>query len=40
MKRLKLDDIQNAPDLPTKEIELPEWEVSVVVQGLSKADAV
>ena len=40
MKRLKLNDIQNAPDLPTKEIELPEWEVSVVVQGLSKADAV
>ena len=40
MKRLKLDDISNAPALPTKEIELPEWDATVIVTGLTKADAV
>jgi hypothetical protein len=40
MKRLKLDDISNAPQLPEKEIELEMWEASVVVQGLTKADTV
>jgi hypothetical protein len=40
MKRLKLDDISNAPKLPEKEIELEMWDASVVVQGLTKADTV
>jgi hypothetical protein len=40
MKRLKLDDISNAPALPTKEVELPEWDATVIVTGLTKADAV
>ena len=40
MKRLKLDDISNAPNLPTKEIELEQWEVTVMVAGLTKADTV
>jgi hypothetical protein len=32
MKRLKLDDISNAPSLPVKEIEIPEWEATVLVE--------
>tara|TARA_X000001036_G_scaffold439708_2_gene491871 strand:- start:2524 stop:2877 length:354 start_codon:yes stop_codon:yes gene_type:complete len=40
MKRLKLDDISNAPALPTKEIEIPEWDATVIVTGLTKADTV
>ena len=40
MKRLSLDDISNAPSLPEKEIEIPEWDASVLVTGLTKADAV
>lgn len=40
MKRLKLEDLSNAPDLPTKEVEIPEWNKSVIVQGLSKKDSV
>jgi hypothetical protein len=40
MKRLKLDDIYNAPALPIKEIEISEWDATVIVTGLTKADAV
>lgn len=40
MKRLKLDDISNAPDLPEKEIELEQWDASVIVKGLTKANTV
>jgi hypothetical protein len=40
MKRLSLDDISNAPSLPEKEIEIPEWDATVLVTGLTKADAV
>ena len=40
MKRLTLDDISNAPSLPVKEIEIPEWEATVLVTGLTKADTV
>ena len=40
MKRLSLDDISNAPSLPEKEIEIPEWEATVLVRGLTKADTV
>tara|TARA_R100001480_G_scaffold9802_1_gene18205 strand:- start:1591 stop:1941 length:351 start_codon:yes stop_codon:yes gene_type:complete len=40
MKRLSMDDISNAPSLPEKEIEIPEWDATVLVTGLTKADAV
>ena len=40
MKRLTLDDISNAPSLPEKEVEIPEWDATVLVTGLTKADAV
>jgi hypothetical protein len=40
MKRLKLDDISNPPALKTQEVELKQWDKSVVVQGLTKADTV
>ena len=40
MKRLSLDDISNVPSLPTKEIEIEQWDASVLVTGLTKADAV
>ena len=40
MKRLKLDDISNFPALPKKEIEISEWDATVIVTGLTKADAV
>ena len=40
MKRLKIEDINNAPSLPEKEIEIPEWDASVIVTGLTKADSV
>ena len=40
MKRLTLDDISNAPSLPEKEVEIPEWDATVLVTGLTKADTV
>ena len=40
MKRLTLDDISKAPSLPEKEVEIPEWEATVLVTGLTKADTV
>ncbi len=40
MKRLKLEDISNAPSLPEREIEIREWDASVIVTGLTKADSV
>jgi hypothetical protein len=40
MKRLKIEDISNAPSLPEKEIEIEEWDRSVIVTGLTKADSV
>ena len=40
MKRLTLDDISNAPSLPEKEVEIPEWKATVLVTGLTKADTV
>ena len=40
MKRLTLDDISNAPSLPEKEVEISEWDATVLVTGLTKADAV
>ena len=38
MKRLKLEDISNPPALKTQEVELEQWNKSVVVQGLTKAE--
>jgi len=40
MKRLTLDDISNAPSLPEKEIDIPQWNATVLVTGLTKADTV
>ena len=40
MKRLSMDDISNAPSLPEKELEIPERDATVLVTGLTKADAV
>jgi hypothetical protein len=40
MKRLTLDDISNAPSLPEREVEIPEWDATVLVTGLTKADTV
>ena len=37
MKRLKLEDIKNLPNVPTKEIKIEEWDFSILVQGISKA---
>jgi len=37
MKRLKLDGIKDLPDVPTKELKIPEWDVSIMIQGISKA---
>ena len=40
MKRLKIEDLSNTPSLPEKEIEIEEWDRSVIVTGLTKADSV
>ena len=40
MKRLKLKDISNPPALKEQEVELEQWNKTVVVQGLTKADTV
>ena len=40
MKRLSLEDIDKAPSLPEKEIEIPEWKSSVLVTGLTKMDTI
>ena len=37
MKRLNDNDIQDLPDVPTKEIELKDWNVSILIQGITKA---
>jgi hypothetical protein len=36
-KRLKAEDISSLPSVPTKEYEIKEWGVSVLLQGISKA---
>lgn len=33
MKRLKIEDLSNTPSLPEKEIEIEEWDRSVIVTG-------
>ena len=37
MKRLSLDGIKDLPDVPTQELKIEEWDVSIVIQGISKA---
>lgn len=37
MARLSLDQILSAPDLPEREVEVPEWGGSVKVRSLTKA---
>ena len=37
MKRLKLEDINSLPNVPTKELEIKEWGVSIIIQGINKA---
>lgn len=36
MDILNLENIKNLPDVPIKEIEIPEWNAKVVVKGLTK----
>ena len=35
-KILNLDDIKSLPDVPTKTIDIPQWNVSIKVKGISK----
>lgn len=37
MKRLSIDDITSLPDVPTKELEIEEWKVSIVLRGMTKS---
>jgi len=36
MDILNIDNIKNLPDVPVKEIEIPEWNAKVIVKGLTK----
>ena len=37
MKKLKIEDIQNLPNVPSKTYEIKEWGFSIEIQGISKA---
>ncbi len=37
MKRLTVDEIQSLPDVPTKELKIKEWDVSILIQGITKS---
>ena len=37
MKRLTTDDIKSLPDVPTQELKIEQWGVSIVIQGITKA---
>ena len=37
MKRLTTDDIKSLPNVPTQELKIDAWEVSIVIQGITKA---
>ena len=37
MKKLKLEDIKELPNVPTKIYEIKEWGYSIELQGISKA---
>ena len=36
MKRLNKEELNKLPDKPTMEFEIPEWKVSLLLQGISK----
>ena len=36
MEYLNINKLNNIPDVPTKEIEIPEWKAKVKVKGLTK----
>ena len=36
MKRLNKEELNKLPDIPTMEFEIPEWKVSLLLQGISK----
>lgn len=37
MKRLTTADIKSLPDVPTQELKIEQWNVSIVIQGITKA---
>jgi len=37
LKRLKLEDINSLPSVPSKVLEIEEWGVSIEIQGINKA---
>ena len=37
MKRLSVDDIKSLPDVPTQELKIDEWGVSVKIKGITKS---
>jgi len=40
MDYLNINQIKNIPDVPEKEIEIPEWNAKILVKGLSKSTQV
>jgi len=40
MDYLNINQIKNIPDVPEKEIEIPEWNTKILVKGLSKSTQV
>jgi len=37
VKRLSITDIDNLPNVPTKEVVIDEWGVSILLKGITKA---
>jgi hypothetical protein len=37
LKKLKIEDIKNLPNVPSKTYEIKEWGFSIEIQGISKA---
>ena len=37
MKRLTTDDIKSLPDVPTQELKIDAWNVSILIKGITKA---
>ena len=37
MKRLAVNDIKSLPDVPTQELKIDEWDVSVKIKGITKS---
>lgn len=37
MKRLTINDIKSLPDVPSKELKIKEWDVSILIKGMTKA---